>query len=145
EAPLPPVEVADGPVRALVRTGADVDLTELPVPLFSVHDGGPMITAGVTIARTADGALNTGIYRFLVRERNLTGIDLVTPNDLRRIALEAFRAGRPVPISINLGTHVALTIAANCRAPFGASELAIAGGIAGEPVRLAPCETIDLP
>jgi 2,5-furandicarboxylate decarboxylase 1 len=144
-APIDPVEVNSGPVRDLVRTGDDVDLFDIPVPLFSVHDGGPMITAGVTIAQGPDGAFNAGIYRFLVRERNLTGIDIVTPNDMQRLALEAHKAGKPLPISINLGTHLAINMAATYRAPLGQNELSIAGGMAGEPIRLTPCETIAVP
>ncbi|MDA0652341.1 MAG: UbiD family decarboxylase, partial [Proteobacteria bacterium] len=128
-APIEPVAVNSGPVRELVRTSGDVDLFDLPVPLFSIHDGGPMITAGVTIAQGPDGAFNAGIYRFLVRERNLTGIDIVTPNDMQRLALEAYKAGKKLPISINLGTHLAVNIAATYRAPLGQNELAIAGGI----------------
>ena len=144
-APIEPVEVNSGPVREVVQTGDAVDLFDLPVPLFSIHDGGPMITAGVTMAKGSDGAFNAGIYRFLVRERNLTGIDIVTPNDMQRLALEATKAGQPLPISINLGTHLAVNMAATYRAPLGQNELAIAGGIAGEPIRLTPCETIDVP
>lgn len=144
-APIAPVEVNSGPVREIVQSGDDVDLFDLPVPLFSIHDGGPMITAGVTVARGTDGAFNAGIYRFLVREKNLTGIDIVTPNDMQRLALDAYRAGKPLPISINLGTHLAVNMAATYRAPLGQDELAIAGGIAGEAIRMTPCETIDVP
>ena len=32
-------------------TGDDVDLYKLPIPMSSIFDGGPMITAGVVIAR----------------------------------------------------------------------------------------------
>ncbi len=143
--PIEPETINGGPVREIVLTGDDVDLFELPVPLFSIHDGGPMITAGVTIAKTEDGSLNAGIYRFLVREKNLTGIDIVTPNDLQRLALAAFRRGEALPITINLGTHLAVNIGATYRAPLGLSELSIAGGMAGEAVRLTPGETSDVP
>jgi len=143
--PIEPETINGGPVREVVLTGEDVDLFELPVPLFSIHDGGPMITAGVTIAKTEEGSLNAGIYRFLVREKNLTGIDIVTPNDLQRLALAAFRRGEALPITINLGTHLAVNIGATYRAPLGLSELSIAGGMAGEAVRLTPGETSDVP
>jgi 2,5-furandicarboxylate decarboxylase 1 len=143
--PIQPVDINSGPVREVLQVGEDVDLFDLPVPLFSIHDGGPMITAGVTVAQGSDGAFNAGIYRFLVRERNLTGIDIVTPNDMQRLALEAYKADKPLPISINLGTHLAVNMAATYRAPLGQNELAIAGGIAGEAIRLTPCETIPVP
>ena len=145
ENPIDPVEVNSGPVRELLRTGDEVDLFELPIPLFSIHDGGPMITAGVTIARDDHGTFNAGIYRYLVKERNLTGIDVVTPNDLQRIAQKALARNEPVPISINIGTPLPITMGAAYRAPIGTSELALAGGIAGEAVRITRCETVDVP
>ena len=143
--PIEPVEVGDAPERTIFRRGADVDLYELPIPLFSVHDGGPMITAGVTLALDPEYGLNAGIYRFQVKEQNLTGIDIVTPNNLRKFAERAYAAGEPLPISINIGTHPFELIAATYKAPLGTSELGIAGGVRGEAVRLAPGRTIDVP
>ena len=143
--PIEPVTVTGGPAREVVLTGDAVDLFALPIPLFSLLDGGPMITAGVTLARDPEHGLNAGVYRFQVKERNLTGIDVVTPNNLRKFAERALAAGRPLPISINIGTHPAELIAATYKAPIGVSEMAIAGGFAGAPVRFTACETIDVP
>jgi 2,5-furandicarboxylate decarboxylase 1 len=144
--PIPPKLVNSGPAREVCyQKGSDVDLFSLPVPLFAELDGGPMITAGVTIASDGDGGLNAGVYRYLIRERNLTGIDLVTPNDLRRIAEANTMAGKPTPISISIGTHPAITLASTYRPPVGVDEIAIAGGVLGEGVQLTPCETIDVP
>lgn len=141
--PIEPVIVQSGPAREIVRTGDQVDLFALPIPLFSVYDGGPMITAGVTLARDPEYGLNAGIYRFQVKEQNLTGIDIVTPNNLRKFAERAYAAGRPLPISINIGTHPFELIASTYKAPIGTSEMAIAGGLRGAPVALTPCETVD--
>src|SRR4249920_3733698 len=47
--PIAPKTTNDAPVKAVIRTGKEVDLYDLPVPVFSVMDGGPMITAGVVI------------------------------------------------------------------------------------------------
>jgi 2,5-furandicarboxylate decarboxylase 1 len=143
--PIDPVTVTGGPAREIVRAGAAVDLFTLPIPLFSVYDGGPMITAGVTLARDPEHGLNAGIYRFQVKEHDLTGIDIVTPNNLRKYAERAYAAGRPLPISINIGTHPYEVIAATYKAPIGTSEVAIAGGLRGEAVRLTACETVDIP
>jgi 2,5-furandicarboxylate decarboxylase 1 len=143
--PLEPVTVKTGPAREVVQTGDRVDLFALPVPLFATRDGGPMITAGVTLARDPEHGLNAGIYRFQVKERNLTGIDIVTPNNLRSFAEKSQAAGQPLPISISIGTHPTELIAATYKAPLGVSELGIAGGMRGEPVALAPCATVDLP
>jgi 2,5-furandicarboxylate decarboxylase 1 len=143
--PIPPRHVQGAPAREVVTVGDDVDLYRLPIPMCSVYDGGPVITAGVVIARDPELGVNSGIYRFIVKERNLTGIDIVTPNNMRLFAQRAYEAGRPCPISISIGTHPLEIMGSGFRAPLGVDEMAIAGGLRGEPVTLAPCETIDMP
>ena len=143
--PIDPVEVSDGVERSWFREGAEVDLFSLPVPVFSEFDGGPTITAGVTLVRDPEYGLNAGTYRFQVKERALTGIDIVTPNNLRRMAEKALEADRPLPISVNIGTHPLELMASLYKAPLGRNELAIAGGMLGRPVRLAACTTVDAP
>ena len=125
--------------------GDDVDLYKLPIPMSSIYDGGPMITAGVVIARDPELGINSGIYRFIVKEKSLTGIDIVTPNNMRLFAQRALERDEPLPISISIGTHPIEITGSGYRAPLGVDEMAIAGGIRGEPVELAPCETIDMP
>ena len=146
--PEPPATVNSGPAREILIEGDDVDLYDLPIPLFSILDGGPMITAGVTLSRDPEGeheGLNAGVYRFLVKERNLTGIDIVTPNNLRKFAEKAYAKGEPLPISINIGTHPYELIASTYKAKIGVSEVEIAGGMRGEGLALTPCQTIDMP
>src|SRR5580700_2337087 len=113
--PIPPKYVKTSPAREVTLVGDDVDLYKLPIPMSSIYDGGPMITAGVVIARDPELGFNSGIYRFIVKEKALTGIHLV----------EITGSGY--------------------RAPLGVDEMAIAGGIRGEPVALAPCQTVDVP
>ncbi|HKT17407.1 MAG TPA: UbiD family decarboxylase, partial [Stellaceae bacterium] len=143
--PIPPKMVASSPTREVTLVGEDADLYKLPIPMCSVFDGGPVITAGIVIAKDPELGINSGIYRFLVKEKSLTGIDLVTPNNMRLFADRAFKAGRPLPISISIGNHPFEIMGAGYRAPLGVDEMAIAGGMRGEPVALAPCKTIDLP
>ncbi|MGZ8155145.1 MAG: UbiD family decarboxylase [Burkholderiales bacterium] len=143
--PIPPRYVETARHKHVIRTGDDVDLFSLPIPMSSIYDGGPMITAGVVIAKDPEYGLNSGIYRLMVKERNLTGIDIVTPNNMRLYAQRAYAAGRACPISISIGTHPIEIMGAGFRAPIGVDEMAIAGGLRGQPVELAQCETIDLP
>jgi len=143
--PIPPRHVKTSPTREVVMLGDDVDLYKLPIPMSSIYDGGPMITAGVVIARDPELGMNSGMYRFIVKEKALTGIDIVTPNNMRLFAQRAFERKEPLPISISIGTHPFETTGSGYRAPLGMDEMGIAGGLRGEPVELAPCETIDLP
>ena len=143
--PIPPRYVETAPHKEVIQLGDDVDLFRLPVPMSSIYDGGPMITAGVVIAQDPEHGLNSGMYRFMVREKNLTGIDIVTPNNMRLFAQRAFEAGRACPISISIGTHPYEIMGSGFRAPLGVDEMGIAGGLRGAPVELTACETIDVP
>ncbi|GGF80352.1 hypothetical protein GCM10007301_45570 [Azorhizobium oxalatiphilum] len=143
--PIAPKMLNSSPTHDVTMSGDEVDLYKLPIPMSSIYDGGPMITAGVVIARDPEYGLNSGIYRFIVKEKNLTGIDIVTPNNMRLFAQRAYEAGRPCPISISIGTHPYEIMGSGFRAPLGVDEMAIAGGLRGGPVELAPCKTIDVP
>jgi 2,5-furandicarboxylate decarboxylase 1 len=143
--PIPPRRVNGSPTREVTLVGDDVDLYKLPIPMSSIYDGGPMITAGVVIARDPELGMNSGIYRFIVKEKALTGIDIVTPNNMRLFAQRAFERKEPLPISISIGTHPFEITGSGYRAPLGVDEMAIAGGLRGEAVDLAPCSTIDVP
>src|SRR6187549_4019930 len=118
---------------------------DVPIPMSSIFDGGPMITAGVVIAKDPELGMNSGIYRFIVKEKALTGIDIVTPNNMRLFAQRAFERKEALPISISIGTHPFEITGSGYRAPLGVDEMAIAGGLRGQAVDLAPCSTIDMP
>jgi 2,5-furandicarboxylate decarboxylase 1 len=143
--PIPPKHMKTSPTREVVMVGDDVDLYKLPIPMSSIYDGGPMITAGVVIARDPELGINSGIYRFIVKEKALTGIDIVTPNNMRLFVQRAFERKEPLPISISIGTHPIEITGSGYRAPLGVDEMAIAGGIRGSAVELAPCKTVDVP
>lgn len=143
--PIEPIVVGDAPAQEVVRTGRDVDLTELPIPFLGEKDGGPYISAGVVLARHSDKMLNAGCYRLMYRSRDETGIDLVTVSDLRRLYERALAKREPLPISVSIGVHPVEILSAAFKAPPGVSEVTIAGGLHGSPVRLAPCKTIDVP
>src|SRR4030095_9009346 len=63
EKPIKPKRVAKAPVKDVILTGKKVDLYNLPVPVFSIMDGGPMITGGVVIAEDPEFGMNAGMYR----------------------------------------------------------------------------------
>src|ERR1700674_1785531 len=143
--PIPPKHVKSSATRDVTLVGDEVDLYRLPIPMSSIYDGGPMITAGVVIACDPELGVNSGIFRFIVKEKNLTGIDIVTPNNMRLFAQRAYERREALPISISIGTHPIEITGSGYRAPLGVDEMAIAGGLRGSPVELAPCQTIDMP
>jgi UbiD family decarboxylase len=143
--PVKPKRVANAPVKDVVLTGKKIDLYQLPVPIFSVMDGGPMITGGVVIAEDPDHGMNAGMYRMMLKEKNVTGIDIVTPNNLRRLAERALVRKKPLPISISIGAHPYECVASTFKANLGVNELTFAGGLRNEPLRLAEGETVAVP
>lgn len=103
--PIKPKRIANAPVKEVIHTGKKVNLYDLPVPVFSIMDGGPMITGGVVIAEDPEFGINAGIYRLMLKERNITGIDIVTPNNMRKFAERALARKKPLPVSISIVTH----------------------------------------
>ena len=143
--PIKPKRVANAPVKEVIHTGKRVNLYDLPVPVFSIMDGGPMITGGVVIAEDPEFGTNAGIYRLMLKERNITGIDIVTPNNMRKFAERALAKKKPLPISISIGTHPYELVASTFKANLGVNELTFAGGLRNEPLRLADGETVPVP
>src|ERR1700752_4105122 len=72
---IPPKYVKTSPAPEAAPVADAVDLYTLPSPMSSIYDGGPMITAGVVIARDPELGFDSGIYRFILKEKALTGID----------------------------------------------------------------------
>ena len=103
--PIKPERVKRAAVKDVILTKNEVNVFDLPVPIFSIMDGGPMITGGVVIAEDPEHGMNAGMYRLMLKEKNVTGIDIVTPNNLRRFTERAMAKKKPLPISISIGTH----------------------------------------
>ena len=143
--PIKPRRVRRAPVKDVVLTKNKVNLFDLPVPIFSVMDGGPMITGGVVIAEDPEFGMNAGMYRMMLKEGNLTGIDIVTPNNLRKFTERAMQRKRPLPISISIGVHPYEMVASTFKANLGVNELTFAGGLRGRPLQLADGETVPVP
>src|SRR5438132_5755372 len=143
--PKKPTRVTKAPVKDVILAKNKVDLYQLPVPVFSVMDGGPMITAGVVIAEDPEFGLNAGVYRIMRKEKNITGIDIVTPNNLRKFAERALAKKKPLPISVSIGTHPYELVASTFKANLGVNELTFAGGLRSRPIALAEGETVPVP
>jgi len=104
-----------------------------------------MITGAVVIAEDPEYGMNAGMYRLMLKGKNITGIDIVTPNNLRKYAERALEGKRPLPISISIGTHPYEMLASTFKASLGTNELGYAGALRGGPAALAPGETVPVP
>ncbi|MAH22038.1 MAG: carboxylyase [Thaumarchaeota archaeon] len=144
ERPIPSVNVDESPIDEMLMINEEVDLTELPIPVFASRDGAPYITSGVIMARDPEHGLNAGMYRLMFREQNLVGIDIVTPNNLNIFYKRALERKVPLEVSISMGTHPIEMIAATYKASIGINEMDVAGGMHGEPVKLLPGKTVKV-
>jgi UbiD family decarboxylase len=131
------------PVQQVVATGADVDLSKLPVHLQHGKDGGPFISAAMDFAHdTATGWTNVGLRRLMLRGRATTGIDLVAPSDLRMIYLAALQRGERLPLSVVVGGHPIDYFAATMRLPV--DELGLLASLRAAPMPVVKSITNDI-
>jgi 2,5-furandicarboxylate decarboxylase 1 len=143
--PVDPAIVSGGPVKQVIKTGAEVNLQALPVPTFFELDSGPFITAAVGISRDPEtGVQNIGVYRTLITGRNEFVINASSLSDLRVIYKKWEALGETMPIALAIGVDPAMLTAAACKLPPSVSEYGIAGALQGKPMELVQCETSDL-
>lgn len=144
-APIDPVMVETGPVHEVIKTGAEIDVTELPACVYHEKDAGKYITAGLAVMRDPDtGITNVGIYRHQVQGKDQLGVQLSETADGNYIWKQYEKRGEPCPIAIVIGHHPAFFLGSLSFSPLDTDELRIAGAMLQRPVRLVPCKTIPL-
>lgn len=135
---IKPIIVKETPAKEIIKQDEELNLYDLPIPLLHVGDGGPFISGGVLITEDPlkEFGINLGFYRLMYRSKNITGIDIDRDSDLGRYYERALRMNKSLPISVVIGTHPAVMVAAAYKAPLGVSEYCIAGGIMKKPVNV---------
>ena len=143
--PLAARRVPQGPCQEVVFEGADVDLGKLPICTNNPKDGGQYITAGHVIIKDPEYGNNLAIYRMMVVSKNEVTIRF-TPghdgHDFMRAAEK--RKQEKFEVAVCIGVPPAVYVASQFEPRAGVYELEIAGGLAGEPVDVVKCRTIDL-
>jgi UbiD family decarboxylase len=148
--PIDPIVVSDGPAQEEIHKGADLlahgGLGEFAIPISTPgFDNGPYITAGHWITKDPDtGKRNVGNYRGLIKGPALAGLMSGTPQDLSTHWEKCRKRGMPLEVAIVVGTVPAVSYAATQKVPPEVDELALAGGLMGEAVKLIKCQTVDL-
>jgi UbiD family decarboxylase len=131
------------PCQEVVLTGDDADLTTLPVHLQHGADGAPYISASIDYTiDPKSGWTNVGVRRLMLRGRRETGIDLVSPSDLRAIYEASAAEGRPLPVSFVVGAHPIDHVAATLRLPV--DELGLVASLREAPLAVVKCVTNDI-
>jgi 4-hydroxy-3-polyprenylbenzoate decarboxylase len=152
--PIPPRIVTSAPCQEVVITGDDLKapggLAALPVPVSTPgFDAAPYLTATLCTTRDPEtGVQNMGTYRAALKAADRLAV--------RMVAQEATGAGgfqhwlkyrdrgEPMPIAIVIGAAPVVMFTGPQKLAIDLDELAVAGGLAGAPIRVVKAKTIDL-
>ena len=152
--PIPPILVDAPPCQAVVITGEELSgigkgLTRLPVPISTPgFDAAPYLTATLCVTRDPEtGIQNMGTYRAALKATDRLGVRMAS-----RIGgaggylhwKKYNRRGEPMPCAIAVGCAPVAMFTGGMKLPVDLDELAVAGGLAGVPIRMAKALTVDL-
>jgi UbiD family decarboxylase len=142
------------PCQAVVITGEELSgigkgLTRLPVPISTPgFDAAPYLTATLCVTRDPEtGIQNMGTYRAALKAADRLGVRMAS-----RIGgaggylhwKKYNRRGEPMPCAIIIGCAPVAMFTGGMKLPVDLDELAVAGGLAGAPIRMAKALTVDL-
>lgn len=144
--PTPFKEVSTGPVKEVIETGDAVDVLRLPQIHHHSTDAGPFITGAMAITRDPEtGAVNASFNRLMVKGPRRTGIHLTLAKHLWEFYQKAERRGESLPIALVLGLHPLWALGTLHVGAADEDEMAVIGGLLGEPLEVVRGETVDIP
>jgi 2,5-furandicarboxylate decarboxylase 1 len=144
--PIAPV-IVDGPapVHDVVLTGADIDITQFPIPTYSPADGGAYITPGIVVSRDPETGVNDiGHYRFMLVDRTTLAFFAQPFHRFGRNIIKSTAAGSVQQGALVIGCDPMLAYAAQVQVSDATDDWTVAGGLRGAPVELVQCKTVDL-
>ena len=137
--PKKPKVAGDGAVKEV----SEKDLSKIPVLTHFERDAGPYITSAVVYAKSIDGNVeNASVHRLQVLDKKRLAIRLV-PRHLFRLWQTAKENGRDLEVSISIGVHPAVMLAASSPVPFGVNEFEVANALMNNSLRLIECEHVN--
>ena len=152
--PLPPVVVGSPRCQEVIITGDDLrcsngGLARLPIPISTPgFDSAPYLTATLCITRDPEtGIRNMGTYRGALKKTDRLGVRMSS-----RIGgaggylhWQKYRSrGEPMPCAIVIGCAPVVLFTGPQKLAIDCDELGVAGGLAGEPIRVVKTKTVDL-
>ncbi|MFC2032811.1 UbiD family decarboxylase, partial [Chloroflexota bacterium] len=149
--PIEPKMVDSGPVYEEVHIGDSLlehsGLDEFPIPISTPgYDVAPYITAPAWVTKDPEtGIRNVGLYRAQLKAPLRTGILLETPTKGGAVHWRKCKErGIPLQAAIVIGGPPSVSYVSPATLPLDEDEFGVAGGIAGEPLELVKCKTVDL-
>ncbi|MFZ8795578.1 MAG: UbiD family decarboxylase [Acidilobaceae archaeon] len=108
---------------------AEGGLMEIPAVRFYEKEAGPYLSSAIFIA-CYDGVCNASIHRVLVKDKRV-GVVRVVPRHLWELYLRAKSRGQDLPVSVVIGVHPAIMVAAASSPRFGVFEVDVASKLLG--------------
>ncbi len=150
--PIKPVVVPRGPVQEVVHLGSGLlghgGLDEFPIPISTPgYDPAPFMTSPYLVTRDPDtGVSNIGTYRVHVKSPTRTGANFAPMHqkDAGVHWLKCREKGIPLQAAIVIGAAPNIGYVSVTKFAHDVDEYDVAGGLAGEPVELVKCNTVDL-
>ncbi|MBN1486037.1 MAG: UbiD family decarboxylase [Anaerolineae bacterium] len=118
------------------------DLTRIPIPRYHPEDGGPYITAGVTVIHDPDYGRNISFHRWMrLDSQHLVGRIV----EKRGTATALSKSPEGLPIAICLGVPPQVLLAAAMSPPKGVDEMTIAQAMATTPITQCLSVPLEVP
>lgn len=106
------------------------NLFDLPIVTHFEKDSGAFITSSLVIAKNKEtGTQNLSTHRLLRLDKKRMAIRMVEGRHLHKCFTSAKDHNEDLPVSIIIGTHPAVSVAAAYQAPYGENELNIANSL----------------
>jgi UbiD family decarboxylase len=106
------------------------NLYDLPIVTHFEKDSGAFITSSLVIAKDkGTGNQNLSTHRLLRLDKKSMAIRMVEGRHLHKCFTSAKEHGEDLPVSIVIGAHPAVSVAAAYQAPYGENELKIANSL----------------
>jgi 4-hydroxy-3-polyprenylbenzoate decarboxylase len=149
--PIEPIIVQNGPVHDVVIQGPDLDvdgggLLQFPIPISTPgFDNAPYTTCSHFFTRDPEtGIRNQGNYRGQLKGQKAIGLQAPAWQDVAKHWEKYKLQGKPMPAALVIGAPPIVSHCTVLKAAFGVDEMGIAGTLAGEPIKLVRCKTVDL-
>jgi UbiD family decarboxylase len=152
--PIPPVSVTSPACQEVVIKGADLTkpgggLASLPVPISTPgFDAAPYFTATLAVTKDPEtGVRNMGTYRAGLKALDRLGVRMAS-----RLSgaggyqhwLKYKERGEKMPCAIIIGASPVVMFTGPQKLRIDEDEMAVAGGLAGYPIRTCKALTVDL-
>ncbi len=140
-----PKIVSSGPCQEVVKKGADIKLSELPIQKCWPGDGGRFITLGlVTTKDRENGKRNFGMYRLQVFDDTTTAMHWQIHHHGAKHHRQRIAHNERTEVAVVIGAAPSQVFCGMLPAPDDIDEMMFAGFATGEPVELVKCKTVDL-